>query len=65
MVFNYTAPMSYDAQVKSRITAAVKDTDTADKGNRWGRIESGIKKIREASGDEGYGEKTLTEVERA
>lgn len=49
------------AEKKADVKKAVKDTGTADK-ETVGRIEAGIKKIREASGDEGYGEKTLNEV---
>ena len=49
------------AERKADVEKAVKDTDVADK-ETVNRIEEGIKKIREASGDEGYGEKTLTEV---
>jgi len=53
----FTSP----AEKKADVEKAVKDNNPASKEDVT-RITEGIKKIREASGDEGYGEKTLTEV---
>lgn len=53
----FTSPAEKKADVKK----AVKDDNLANEEDTT-RITEGIKKIREASGDAEYGEKTLTEV---
>jgi hypothetical protein len=49
------------AEKKADVAKAVKDDNPASNEDTT-RITEGIKKIREASGDAEYGEKTLTEV---